>query len=103
MSIYSYKTIKKYTIINFDHEVNDGLSTHYEESSRGIYMSCSGRRDVISHTDAETGGFTIIIYLQCTNKKATDNLKNHNLPNKYYRCRESLVAKMNSICKVGWR
>ena len=69
MSIYSYKTIKKYTIINFDHEVNDGLSTH----------------------------------LQCTNKKATDNLKNHNLPNKYYRCRESLVAKMNSICKVGWR
>ena len=105
ISIYSYKTIKKYTIINFDHKVSDGVSAHHEESSRGTYVYCCERRDVISPIDAETGGFTIITYLQCAKKKkkinAMDNLKNYNLPTKYDRYRQSMIAKMNLICMVG--
>lgn len=60
ISIYSCKTMKKYTIINFDHKVIDVVSVHYEENSKGTYMSCCERRDVISSSDAETEGFTLI-------------------------------------------
>ena len=57
---------------------------------------------MLSPIDAVTVGFTVITYLQCAKENAIDNLKNHNLPTKYEGYRQSMIAKMKSICKVGW-